>query len=64
MAVEVMDIGNVLNNKRFQHHMSSNFMQHAPSHFPIIKPEPGMVEVTTGRPVKTGDVPARRDPAR
>jgi len=22
--------------------MSSNFMQHAPSHFPIIKPEPGM----------------------
>lgn len=42
LAVEAMDIGNVLNNKRFQHHMSSNFMQHHQSHFPIIKPEPGM----------------------
>lgn len=42
LAVEVMDLGNVLNNKRFQHHMSSNLLQHQPNHFPIIKPEPGM----------------------
>lgn len=39
-AVEVMNIGSMLNNKTAQHHLPGNFFNHQPQPFNFIKAEP------------------------
>ncbi len=40
VAVEVMNIGSMLNNRIAQHQLHESFFDHTQSHFPLIKHEP------------------------